>query len=79
MSGTSSVAALWANTAVHDDFFSNQVRSKIYFLLFSLTSYLTFDYLNFGIWEVLFRDIGGADLRYGRCVNVFWEAGPNVM
>ena len=31
--------------------------------------------IHFEIWEGLFRDIGGAVLRYGRCGNVFWEAG----
>ena len=35
--------------------------------------------IHFEIWEVLFRDMGGADLRYGRCGNVFWEAGTIYM
>ena len=31
--------------------------------------------IHFKIWEVLFRDMGGAVLRYGRCCIGGWRGG----
>ena len=31
--------------------------------------------IHFKIWEVLFRDMGGAVLRYGRCCIRGWRGG----